>query len=120
MITESKPKINSTFIIGHAYLWPCAYCDVNVRSARGLIDAYLDCTCVEGKLMRERGLADDRQEKLEKHQQATGQRTLRTASLTKKRSSWRGGKLAKRPTTTTRAESRYRRLRCLWTAPTLT
>ena len=64
MVTESKPKINSTFIIGHAYLWPCAYCNVNVRSARGLIDAYLDCTCAEGAFMRERGLADDRQEKL--------------------------------------------------------
>ena len=66
MVAQSKPKINSTFIPGHAYLWPCGYCKHNVRSARGLIDAYLDCTCAEGKVMRERGLADDRQTKLER------------------------------------------------------
>ena len=66
MVTESKPKILSPFIIGHAYLWPCGYCDVNVRSARGLIDAYLDCTCPQGEVMRVRGLADERQEKLER------------------------------------------------------
>ena len=66
MITDSKPKSNGTFIVGHAYLWPCSYCNHEVRSARGLIDAYLDCTCVEGKVMRERGLEADRQAKLEK------------------------------------------------------
>ena len=66
MITQSKPKINSTFILGHAYLWPCNYCKREVRSARGLIDAYLDCTCAEGKVMRERDLAADRQTKLER------------------------------------------------------
>ena len=66
MVTHSKPKINSAPIAGHAYYWPCEYCNHQVWSPRGLINAYLDCTCAEGKFMRERGLAADRQKKLER------------------------------------------------------
>ena len=68
MLTESKPKLKlpGTFVIGQAYWWPCQYCDGQVRSPRGLINAYLDCTCKEGKFLRDRGLADERQKKLER------------------------------------------------------
>ena len=65
MVTESKPKIN-TFVIGQHYHWPCQYCDKPVWSPRGLINAFLDCTCKEGKLMRDRGLAEDLQKEQER------------------------------------------------------
>ena len=68
MVIESKPRVKlpGTFVIGQPYHWPCQYCDGTVWSSRGLINAYLDCTCKEGKLLRDRGLADDRQKKLER------------------------------------------------------
>ena len=68
MVTESKPKLKlpGTFVIGQHYHWPCQYCNKAVWSPRGLINAYLDCTCKEGKFVRDRGLAEDRQEKLER------------------------------------------------------
>ena len=67
MVTKDKPKLKlpGTFVIGQSYYWPCEYCDGTVWSPRGLINAYLDCTCKEGKFVRDRGLADDRQKKLE-------------------------------------------------------
>ena len=67
MVTQAEPVIKpQTFIAGHSYYWPCQYCDAAVYSSRGLIDAYLDCTCKEGKVPRDRGLADDRQRKQER------------------------------------------------------
>ena len=67
MVTENKPKIKpATFVIGQSYHWPCQYCDGTVWSPRGLINAYLDCTCKAGKIPRDRELADERQRKLER------------------------------------------------------
>ena len=68
MVTQSKPKLKlpDTFLPGQSYYWPCQYCNHQVWSPRGLINAYLDCTCKEGKFVRDRGLADDRQKKLER------------------------------------------------------
>ena len=43
----------------------CEYCGQPVLTARG-IDLYLDCTCAEGKLLRDRWLEDRRQTKLER------------------------------------------------------
>ena len=64
MVTQVK--LADTFVIGQPYHWPCQYCNKQVWSPRGLINAYLDCTCKEGKFVRDRGLADERQEKLER------------------------------------------------------
>ena len=67
MVTQDKPKIKpATFVIGQSYHWPCQYCDGTVWSPRGLINAYVDCTCKAGKIPRDRELADERQRKLER------------------------------------------------------
>ena len=41
----------------------CEYCGEPVRTKRG-INLYVDCDCTEGKIPRDRWLADDRQQKL--------------------------------------------------------
>lgn len=68
MVAQSKPRLKhpDTVLIGKAYYFPCEYCNNEVWSSRGLINAYLDCDCKEGKFPRDRGLADDRQRKLER------------------------------------------------------
>ena len=74
MISEHEPngKPTPSFISGqHYYHFPCQYCEQNVRSARGLMNAFLDCTCPQGEVMRVRGLADERQKKLERENKLT-------------------------------------------------
>ena len=43
----------------------CDFCNQPVKTKR-FIEQYLDCTCAEGKMVRDRGLADERQRKLER------------------------------------------------------
>ena len=54
MMTEDKVKSNGNFIIGQAYWWPCEHCAHQVWSSRGLFNAFLDCRCKEGKVIRDR------------------------------------------------------------------
>ncbi len=62
MLTQQKDKYN----LKHGQsLNACEYCGQPVRTRRG-IDLYLDCTCAEGKLLRDRVQADKRQKELER------------------------------------------------------
>ena len=74
MMTEDKAKSNGNFIIGQAYWWPCEHCAHQVWSSRGLFNAFLDCRCKEGKVIRDRKLAVLLQTTLERSnkERATG------------------------------------------------
>ena len=67
MVTKTKPTIKPavpTLKPGEK-LNACEYCGEPVKTKR-YIELYLDCTCAEGKLTRDRGLADERQRRLER------------------------------------------------------
>ena len=69
MVTENKPKPKPalpTLKPSQSYYFPCEYCAHQVLSSRGILNAYLDCTCKEGKFVRDRGLADERQKEQER------------------------------------------------------
>ena len=67
MVTENKPRLKPpipTLKPGER-LKGCEFCGEPVWTPRH-IELYLDCDCADGKLIRERGLADERQKQLER------------------------------------------------------
>ena len=55
MVTQTKTIYKPT----------CDFCNQPVKTKR-YVEQWLDCTCPEGKMLRDRGLADERQRRLER------------------------------------------------------